>query len=158
MNYLIEILGPFKLSGIGTCLLCGSLIGLERQLSGKPAGIRTSILICFSTYVFASLSSFLVTDLGDPSRVVGQIVTGVGFLGGGVMLSRDGLVVGVTSAAVIWLLSAMGCLAAFGYEAQALVFTALTLFILVGVNLLERLVKKLNQGVHDKRKSLDERG
>lgn len=145
---ITELLGPFQLEGIGACLLCGTLIGLERQLSGKPAGIRTSILICFSTYIFASLSGFLVSETGDPSRVVGQIVTGVGFLGGGVMLTRDGLVVGVTSAAVIWLLAAMGSIIAFGYELQAIIFTALALVILVGVSLLERWVKRLNSGVH----------
>lgn len=140
--------GPFKVEGLVTCFICGSLIGLERQLSGKPAGIRTSVLICFSTYLFATLSSFLITDLGDPSRVVGQIVTGVGFLGGGVMLSREGVVVGVTSAAIIWLLAAFGCLIAFGFEMESIVFTVLALIVLVGVNFLEKGIKKLKSGVH----------
>lgn len=143
-------ISPFEWSGLIACLVCGGLIGFERQMSGKPAGIRTSVLICFSTYIFASLSNFLVTDLGDPSRVVGQIVTGVGFLGGGVMLTREGLVVGVTSAAIIWLLAALGCLIAFGYEIHAVVFTVLALIMLYGVNYLERLVKHLNKGVHQR--------
>lgn len=94
----------------------------------------------------------MIDDLGDPSRVVGQVVTGVGFLGGGVMLTRDGLVIGVTSAAVIWLLAALGCIIAFELEFQAVLFTVLSLIVLVGVNLLEKVVKRLNSGVHKKHK------
>ena len=135
-------IGMFKLSGVFSCLVCGGLVGFERQFSGKPAGIRTSVL-------FATLSSYLSEDVGDPSRVLGQIVTGVGFLGAGVMFLKKGTVNGVTSAAIIWLLASLGCLIAFGFEWEALFFTALTLFLLVGVSLLEVLIKKLKSGVHD---------
>ncbi len=149
----VEILdfhvGMFRLSGIVSCLVCGGMVGFERQFSGKPAGIRTSVLICFSAYIFATLSSFLNEDAGDPSRVLGQIVTGVGFLGAGVMFMKKGTVNGVTSAAVIWLLAALGCLIAFGFETEALFFTVLTVILLVGVSFLEVLVKKLKSGVHD---------
>jgi putative Mg2+ transporter-C (MgtC) family protein len=148
MESILALLGPFKIEGIASCLLCGTLIGLERQLLGKPAGIRTSILICFSTYMFAALSSFLIRDQGDPPRVVGQVVTGVGFLGGGVMLTRDGLVVGVTSAAIICLLATLGCIIAFGFELQAIIFTIISILVLVGVGLLEQVIKKLKSGVH----------
>lgn len=141
-------LEPFTWQGIVCCLVCGSLIGFERQLSGKPAGIRTSILICLSTYVFVSLSAGLVSNHGDPSRIIGQIVTGVGFLGGGVMMSRDGLVVGVTSAAVIWFLASVGGMIGLGHLFQSVFFTVLVLSILFGVNKLEKVVKKLKTGVH----------
>lgn len=141
-------IGMFKLSGVFSCLVCGGLVGFERQFSGKPAGIRTSVLICFSAYIFATLSSYLSKDAGDPSRVLGQIVTGVGFLGAGVMFLKKGTVNGVTSAAIIWLLASLGCLIAFGFELEALFFTVLTLFLLVGVSLLEVLIKKLKSGVH----------
>ena len=144
LEFLIEILAPFKLEGIGACLLCGTLIGLERQFSGKPAGIRTSVLICFSTYIFACLSQFLVCQVGgDSTRVLGQVVTGDGFLGGGVIIARKGFVLGVTSAAIIWLLAALGCLIAFGYELQSLIFTGISLFVLIGVHLIERMIRKI---------------
>ena len=141
--------GMFKISGIVSCLLCGGLVGFERQFSGKPAGIRTSVLICFSAYIFSTLSTHLSQDAGDPSRVLGQIVTGVGFLGAGVMFLKKGTVNGVTSAAIIWLLASLGSLIAFGFELEALFFTILTLFLLVGVSLLEVLIKKLKSGVHN---------
>ncbi|MBL4652429.1 MAG: MgtC/SapB family protein [Flavobacteriales bacterium] len=139
---------PFSFLGISCCIFCGTIIGLERQLSGKPAGIRTSILICFSTYLFAVLSSFLVADSGDPSRVVGQIVTGVGFLGGGVMLSRNGLVVGITSAAIIWLLAGLGCIIAFGFLSQSVIFSVVTVLLLIGISFLEKMIRKLKSGEH----------
>lgn len=139
---------PFNWYGILTCLLCGTLVGFERQLSGKPAGIRTSILICLSTYVFVSLSGNLVSDKGDPTRIIGQIVTGVGFLGGGVMLSKEGVVVGVTSAAVIWFLAATGGMIGLGFRSQAIIFTFIILGVLFGVNKLEKVVKNLKTGVH----------
>src|SRR3954464_12746440 len=87
---------------IGTSVLCGGIVGLERQLRGKAAGIRTSILICLGTELFVSLGSSFAGERVDPTRVLAQVVTGIGFLGGGVILAREGTVVGVPSAAVIW--------------------------------------------------------
>jgi len=83
---------PFTWPQIGAAILCGFIIGFERQLRGKPAGIRTSSLIILGTYVFVTASFFVATDETDPSRIIGQVVTGIGFLGAGVMLSRDGIV------------------------------------------------------------------
>jgi putative Mg2+ transporter-C (MgtC) family protein len=87
---------------IGTAIFCGGIIGLERQLRGKAAGIRTSILICLGTQLFVGLGSSFGGERVDPTRVLAQVVTGIGFLGGGVILAREGAVIGVTSAAVIW--------------------------------------------------------
>ena len=108
MNFT-ELLSPLELDGILTSLLCGLIIGLERQLSGKPAGIRTSSLICLGTYIFVATGGLFI-DNTDPSRIVGQVITGIGFIGAGVILSREGIVVGVTSAAVIWVLAGIGVL------------------------------------------------
>jgi putative Mg2+ transporter-C (MgtC) family protein len=80
-------------------LLCGGIIGFERQIRGKPAGIRTSILICLGTVVFVSHGTSLAD--GDKYRVLAQVVTGIGFLGAGLMISQEGTVRGVTSAAII---------------------------------------------------------
>ncbi|MDH5298939.1 MAG: MgtC/SapB family protein, partial [Desulfobulbaceae bacterium] len=89
---------------IGLTILCGGIIGLERQLRGKAAGIRTSILICLGTQAFVSLSAAIGFGNAayDPSRVLGQVVTGIGFLGAGVIMGKEGTVKGVTSAAIIW--------------------------------------------------------
>src|SRR5688500_9804511 len=99
---------------VGMALLCGGIVGLERQLRGKPAGIRTSALICIGTSMFVYLGRQLEGDHGDPARVVGQVVTGIGFLGAGVIMTRNGLLTGVTSAAVIWILAAAGAAIGLG--------------------------------------------
>ncbi|GAB4258924.1 MAG: MgtC/SapB family protein [Vicingaceae bacterium] len=151
---MIIDLGPISLLGCFTSVLCGGLIGLERQLSGKPAGIRTSILICLSAYTFVAIGKFYPTDEGM-LRVVGQIVTGVGFLGAGVIISRNGLIKGVTSAAVIWILAAIGCLIGLDNYLAALVTSLITLIVLVGINMLEKSFFHLKKGVHEEQSSKD---
>lgn len=132
---------------IGTAMLCGTIIGLERQLRGKPAGIRTSILVCLSSAIFIDLSTDVIGG-GDPTRVLGQLVTGVGFLGGGVMFSRDGVVNGVTTAAVIWILAAIGSVVGFGHFLGAIALSLVTVTLLVGIGLLESGVRWMTRGVH----------
>ena len=99
---------PLSWISLFACLLAGGIVGIERQWQGKPIGIRTSILICLGTYVFVAIGSVIVTGTTDPTRIIGQVITGIGFLGAGVMLTRDGMVVGATSAASIWVLAAIG--------------------------------------------------
>ncbi len=135
---------------LGTAVLCGGLIGVERQLRGKAAGIRTSILICLGTSVFVSLGASITSDQVDPTRVLAQVVSGIGFLGGGVILAREGLITGVTSAAVIWVLAALGATIGFGHLAATLVLTLATLGILIGVELLEGAFRRLRQGAADR--------
>jgi putative Mg2+ transporter-C (MgtC) family protein len=137
---------------VGVCLasLCGAVIGVERQLRGKPAGIRTSILICLGTMVFVRLGSLVAGASGDATRVLGQVVTGVGFIGAGVMLAREGLVRGVTSAAVIWTLAAIGAMVGLGYHAAAVVLAVLVLLVLSGVQFLEQAVRHLRRGDYAK--------
>lgn len=79
---------PFDWHSVGVALLCGFIIGFERQLRGKPVGIRTASLITLGTYFFIATSMYLQNDVTDPSRIIGQVITGIGFLGAGVMLSR----------------------------------------------------------------------
>ena len=83
-------LAPFSWAGLAVCMLCGSLIGIERQTRGKPVGIRTSILIISGTYFFLTMAISLSPNTLDQARVLGQIITGVGFLGAGVMMTLDG--------------------------------------------------------------------
>ena len=109
MDAILSI-APFEWHSIGTAILCGSIIGVERQLRGKPVGIRTSSLITLGSYIFIAASLYVSAHMAgpekvvtDPSRIIGQVITGIGFLGAGVMLARDGFVLGVTSAATIWM-------------------------------------------------------
>jgi putative Mg2+ transporter-C (MgtC) family protein len=133
---------------VGMALLCGGIVGLERQLRGKPAGIRTSSLICLGTAMFVYLSQGFPGPGADPSRVLGQVVTGIGFLGAGVIMTRNGLLTGVTSAAVVWILAAVGSSIGLGRYGAALVMATITVVVLVGVERLEHAFGALRRGVH----------
>jgi putative Mg2+ transporter-C (MgtC) family protein len=133
---------------IAVALLCGGVIGLERQLRGKPAGMRTSSLICLGTAMFVHLGTGFVAEGGDPTRVLGQVVTGIGFLGAGVIMTRDGLLTGVTSAAVVWVLAASGAAIGAGRYAAAIAMAVVTVAVLVGVESLEHAFAALRRGVH----------
>jgi putative Mg2+ transporter-C (MgtC) family protein len=135
---------------LGTAILCGGIIGLERQLRNKAAGIRTSILICLGTALFVALGASFSGERVDPTRVLGQVVSGIGFLGGGVILAREGIVVGVTSAAVIWVLAALGALIGLGHLLAALVLTMVTVGLLIGVELLESMFRRLRAGATER--------
>jgi putative Mg2+ transporter-C (MgtC) family protein len=135
---------------VGTAVLCGTIIGLERQLRGKPAGVRTSILICLGTTVFVSLGTTVDAGSTDPNRVLGQVVTGIGFLGAGVILARGGILTGVTTAAVIWVLAAIGAAIGLGHLLGALALAAATVTLLTGIELLESSVRWLARGIYER--------
>jgi len=156
MNNFFSI-DPLSFEAILVAISCGFVIGFERQWFGKPAGIRTSILVCTGAYTFIALASHYQPDAGAV-RVLGSVVTGVGFLGAGMMLSKDGSVKGVTSAATIWILAAIGCLIGFGNYKAAISITLITIFILIGISFLERTFKKLTRGVHKAIKEDEEQG
>lgn len=141
---------PLDWHGILACLLSGTIVGLERQLRGKPVGIRTSSLIVLGTYVFVTISQTVNNEVTDTSRIIGQIVTGVGFLGAGVMLAKDGIVVGVTSAATIWALAAVGIVVGVATPALGVKLALLIVVILVGVDILENYSSALTRGVHSR--------
>jgi putative Mg2+ transporter-C (MgtC) family protein len=154
MNWTSVIdIHPYSWLSIGTALFCAALIGLERQLRGKPVGIRTASLITLGTYLFLATAFLLEGDNVDPSRVIGQIITGIGFLGAGVMLAKDGAVVGVTSAATIWILASIGVMIATDHLISAVKLSILVVVILYGVDFLESRVKALSRGVHARVKS-----
>ena len=141
---------PYSWISIGASILCGGIVGMERQLRGKPVGIRTSSLIVLGTYIFIASSSLIQNEVTDTSRIIGQVVTGIGFLGAGVMLAKDGAVVGVTSAATIWALAAIGvCIAAVD-AFVAFKLALLVVLILYGVDLLEDYSSIFTKGVHSK--------
>ena len=146
----LTALAPYSWSSILAAILCGSIVGLERQLRGRPVGIRTSILLVISIYIFITSYISMTDATPDSLRIIGQIVTGVGFLGAGVMLSKDGMVIGVTSAATIWALAAIGVCLAIGHPLTAIKLSVVVVLILVGVDLLEGSVASLTEGVHDR--------
>lgn len=133
---------------LGVALGCGAAIGLERQLRGKPAGMRTSMLVCLGTFLYVRLGVALESAHSDPTRVLGQVITGIGFLGAGVILNRGSQVIGITSAAVMWVLAAIGSAAALDHLGTAIAISATTVLILVGLNALEQAFMSLQRGVH----------
>jgi putative Mg2+ transporter-C (MgtC) family protein len=143
-----SLLSPIRLEGIAVAILCGLIVGLERQLSGKPTGIRTSSLICLGTYIFVSVSQLIQGPNVDPGRIVGQVITGIGFIGAGVILTRQGVVIGVTSASVIWVLAGIGLLIGFGKYTTAILLSVITVGILIGMNFLEATFKAFRKGVY----------
>lgn len=136
-------------------VVCGGIIGFERQIRGKPAGIRTSILICLGTQIFVSHGTSLAS--GDQYRVLAQVVTGIGFLGAGLMISQEGTVRGVTSAAVIWVLAAIGATIGLGHYREALVFVLVTVGVLSGVEYMENSIRKLRSGVHARQQTFEKK-
>lgn len=113
-------------------LVMGVAIGLERQFRQHPAGLRTNALVCVGASLFVSLSH-LMDDSASPTRIASYIVSGIGFLGGGVIL-RDGLnVKGMNTAATLWCTAAVGTLSGAGFPAHALIGTATVLGLHLGL-------------------------
>lgn len=97
----------------------GAAVGLERQINNKSAGLRTNTLVALGSCVFVIISVMLIPEGGDPTRIIGQVVTGIGFLGAGVILHRGANVQGLTTAATIWCSASLGCLAGLGNFLEA---------------------------------------
>lgn len=108
-----------------------TLIGLERQHAGKAAGLRTHLLVCIGAALFTIASIYGFGEGGDPARVAAGIVAGIGFLGAGAIIStREGILVGLTTAASIWAVAAIGLAAGAGLYILAPVATAVVLIVL----------------------------
>ena len=128
--------------------LLGGAIGLERELSGKPAGLRTNILICVGATLFTVLSFKLSLGRGDPARVAAQILPGVGFIGAGTILHARGSITGLTSAATIWVVAAIGMALGSGAYTDAIGTTLLVMLILWGLGNLEKLIARKSTYTH----------
>ncbi len=121
-------------------VLLGGAVGFERELRGKAAGLRTNILICTGAALYTILSIEIAGHDGDPGRIAAQIVTGVGFIGAGTILHSRGHISGLTSAATIWLVAAIGIAVGSGAVLEA---TGVTLLVLLVLGLLRPLEKFL---------------
>lgn len=122
-------------------LVCGGLIGLERERRGKPAGLRTNILICLGSAIYmivGDLISYGSEVASDPARIAAQVVTGIGFIGAGTIIQSRGTITGLTSAAVTWTVAAVGITIGAGHTMLAVFFTLLILFVLSILSRFER--------------------
>lgn len=118
-------------------VVLGGAVGLERELRGKPAGLRTNILICVGATLFTVLSFRMADGRGDPGRVAAQVLTGVGFIGAGTILHMRGSVTGLTSAATIWVVAAVGMAVGSRAYVEAGGATLLIMLVLAGLGPLE---------------------
>lgn len=108
----------------------GALIGAERERAGKPAGARTHAMVSMGSALFAIISAYGFGDSGDAGRVAAQVVTGVGFLGAGAILRHRGNVLGLTTAASLWVTAALGLAVGSGLSVVAIGATLLIIGLL----------------------------
>jgi putative Mg2+ transporter-C (MgtC) family protein len=131
----------------------GSLIGFERERVSWSAGLRTHMLVCVGSCLIMIVSAFGFADiLGtkdvalDPSRIAAQVVSGIGFLGAGAILMQGDTIRGLTTAASVWAIAAIGLAVGSGLYTAAIASTALILFILAGIKPLEKFYRDKRQG------------
>lgn len=118
-------------------LVLGAIIGFERELQRQPAGFRTHSLVSLGAALFTVVSAYGFTgDLVDPTRIAAQIVSGIGFIGAGTILQHRGHIRGLTTAASLWAVAAIGTAAGAGLFIVAVVGT---LLILVVLSILDRV-------------------
>ena len=130
-----------------SAVLLGFAVGLEREMTNKYAGLRTNILVCVGACIFTIISiygfpevSVTGDELGtrDTARVAAQVVTGIGFIGGGTVLRHGANVFGLTTAATLWASAAIGMACGTGMYGLALVSTIFTIIVLVSVRMFEK--------------------
>jgi putative Mg2+ transporter-C (MgtC) family protein len=147
-----SLVAALKLATLGRLVLAGflgGLIGLERELKAKPAGLRTTMLICIGAAIFTQLSvqmALLATGGGDalradPARLAAQIIPGIGFIGAGAILHGKGRVTGLTTAATLWVVTAIGIGVGAGAYVQAIGTTVMVLGTLYLLGRWERIIR-----------------
>ena len=146
MNIDSEILQllPYFIPKVIVATICGVIIGIDRELKQKVAGVRTFILICVGCAIFTSISTLMSDGTTyDPTRIIGQIITGIGFLGASVVIRNDDKIVGVTTAAFIWCVSAIGVLAGLGAIWTPIILTIGLLIVSLIFEKFEIYIKKI---------------
>jgi putative Mg2+ transporter-C (MgtC) family protein len=139
---------PFTqdLLSIFVALILGAVIGLERELSDKAAGLRTNILICVGSCLFSILSMELAASRGtDVTRMAAQIVSGIGFLGAGAIMREGEHVTGLTTAATIWVVAAIGAAVGFGFWTIGAATAVVTLIVQAVFPHLDTMIDELRQ-------------
>jgi putative Mg2+ transporter-C (MgtC) family protein len=127
---------------VGKLLLAavlGGIVGLERELNHKPAGIRTNMLICLGSALFTLISYEMASNVGgDHTRIAAQIIPGIGFIGAGVVIRERGTIVGITSAATLFVVASVGMAVGAGLYVTGIFSTLLLLTLLVVVGNVEQ--------------------
>ena len=123
-------------------VICGGIIGFEREYKNKSTGFRTIVLITLGSTIFTIVSRH---GTGADDRIAANIITGIGFIGAGVIFKDKMSVMGLTTAAVIWTAAAIGMTTGIGYHSLAFVFTIITLVILVLVDKVEFLIGNMKK-------------
>lgn len=146
------LLGILPEAGIKMCVafLCGLLLGMERELKGKPAGLRTITLITVGSTLFMIVSDLVsLTTEGpeaitrvDPSRIASQVVSGIGFLGAGAIIQSRGSIHGLTTAATIWVAAGIGLAIGVGFPVLSIGITLLVLTVLVALHPVRRWMNR----------------
>jgi putative Mg2+ transporter-C (MgtC) family protein len=146
MNIDSEILSllPYFIPKVIVATICGAIVGIDRELKQKAAGVRTFILICVGCAIFTSISTLMSDGTTyDPTRIIGQIITGIGFLGASVVIRNDDKIVGVTTAAFIWCVSAIGVLTGLGAIWTPIILTIGLLIVSLIFEKFEIYIKKI---------------
>lgn len=128
-------------------VILGMIVGLDREIRGKPAGLRTHILVCVGAALFTIVS--VVVEGGLDTRIASGIVTGIGFLGAGMIFHAENKVSGLTTAAEVWVLGAIGIAVGYGLYFAAIVATIIVIFVLKPGKLLE---KRMDEKFRKKRR------
>jgi len=138
-------------------MLCGGAIGFERELSRKSAGLRTNVLICMGAALYMIVSRHIGggAPYTDPARLAAQVVTGIGFLGAGVILQSRGSITGLTTAATIFIVGAVGITIGEGMFGIAALSTTLIIIVLVVLRRVERAVIRRQRMFHYSLKTPD---
>ncbi len=140
---ILPLVNKLHLITFLTAGICGSLIGLEREARDKGAGIRTHTLVSLGSCLFTIVSVQLANTFGgDPSRIAAQIVSGIGFLGGGAIIQERDKVRGLTTAATIWISAAIGMACGLGQGLSGLLVTVLTLSYLFLFRTISKRVRR----------------
>lgn len=131
-------------------IVLGMLLGIERNFAHKTAGLRTYALVSFGSALFIIISEMLkIENMGynivDPTRIAAQIITGVGFLGTGLIIwkEKEGMLIGLTTATGFWVATGIGMACGFGYFSLAIIATFMTLFVLTILWFVEDRVKRV---------------
>ncbi len=125
---------------LAVAALCGAVVGLERDLHRRPAGLRTSLFVCMGSALFTILSGEVARVFGDPTgtRIVSNLIPGIGFLGAGAIIRERGGITGLTTAATIFVLAGIGMAIGAGLYAIAVFSVLVVLFALVVLGWVER--------------------
>ncbi len=151
LGYIFDITLVIR---ILSALLLGFAIGLEREMTNKYAGLRTNILVCLGACIFTIISIYgfptfadgdnvivsQATGVRDTARIAAQVVTGIGFIGGGTVLRHGATVFGLTTAATLWVSAAIGMACGAGMYGLAIIATILSIMVLVSVRIFEKNV------------------